>query len=195
MQTVSNTKVIKEIIFLFIILIIPTGYAQPADMCRAVALRDVMPVGTDNPNDVLKRGEYITAITQYIVNKETGDTTLCGHGTSCYPIYIIIEGKKIEALQLTNCKVGKLYDPDSSDEEEIVYSVEMDRSKNSPHDLLLDDIDDKLIEMELGYANAANLAAYYVDKPNSQCGKLVKQALDGDSKAIDQLQSTPSYCK
>jgi hypothetical protein len=44
-------------------------------------------------------------------------------------------------------------------------------------------------------ACADNVAQHYTKKPNSKCGKLAKQALEGNPNAIDELQSFPSYCE
>jgi hypothetical protein len=44
-------------------------------------------------------------------------------------------------------------------------------------------------------ACADNIAQYYSQKPNSPCGKLAKQALEGNSDAIKKLVEFPDYCK
>lgn len=50
---------------------------------------------------------------------------------------------------------------------------------------------------EMGACNACsdNIAQYYTKKPNSTCGKLAKQALDGDPAAIRKLVAFPDYCR
>ncbi len=92
---------------------------------------------------------------------------------------------------MTNCKIGKRVD---EDKEEISYSVDVVRSKNAPHDLRLDDLDNKFLEMGLCSACADNVAEFYVKKPNSPCAKLAKRALEGDAIAIDKLKNAPHYC-
>src|SRR5262249_50691524 len=79
--------------------------ASAADICKAIALRNVPAL--EAPESVLKRGEYDAAITQYRVNKKTGSTSFCSHGGYCYPTHIVENGAKVEALRLTNCKIGK----------------------------------------------------------------------------------------
>lgn len=54
---------------------------------------------------------------------------------------------------------------------------------------------EKFSEMGLCSACADNVAQYYTKKPKSQCGKLAKQALEGNSNAVSELQSFPSYCE
>lgn len=52
----------------------------------------------------------------------------------------------------------------------------------------------KFEEMGLCSACADNVAQNYTKKPSSKCGKLAKQALEGNPNAIEELQSFPSYC-
>lgn len=165
--------------------------ALSADLCKALALRDVAAI--ERPDSILERGDYDTGITQYRVNKQTGVTSFCSHGGYCYPTHVTIKGKKIEALQLTNCKIGKAYDAD--DEEETLYSVDVVRSKNTPEALRVDDLDNKLIEMGLCNACAGNIAEFYVKQPSSRCAKLAKQALEGNPMAKKELLSFPDYCQ
>jgi hypothetical protein len=98
----------------------------------------------------------------------------------------------VEALRLVNCKVGKRYE---EDKDEVYYSVDVVRSKNTAADLRLDDLDNKFLEMGLCSACADNVAMFYVKKPTSPCGRLAKQALEGNPVATDKLRSFPDYCK
>lgn len=52
----------------------------------------------------------------------------------------------------------------------------------------------KFEEMGLCSACADNVAQHYTQMPNMKCGKLAKEALEGDPNAIEELQSFPSYC-
>src|SRR5579871_4720289 len=79
--------------------------AQAADICKAVALRDVAAV--DNPEAILKAGAFQLAVTEYRVDKKTGIASFCAHGGSCYPVSVTVDGKKVEALRLVNCTVAK----------------------------------------------------------------------------------------
>jgi hypothetical protein len=163
--------------------------AWPADLCKAVALRDVAAV--EAPDSVLARGSYDEAVTQYRVNKLTGMATFCSHGGYCYPTHVRINGQKVEALRLVNCSIGEPYD-ESNDE--VFYSVDVVRSKNSAAELRLDDLDNKFLKMGLCSACAGNVAVYYVKKPASQCARLAKQALEGNPVAADKLRGFPDYC-
>jgi hypothetical protein len=52
--------------------------ARAADICEAVALRDVP--AKEDAKSILKRGEIDGAVTQYRVNKTTGDGVFRSHG-------------------------------------------------------------------------------------------------------------------
>jgi len=163
--------------------------ALSADLCKAIALRDVAAV--EAPDSILQRGAYDEAVTQYRVNKQTGMTTFCSHGGYCYPTHVRVNDEKIEALRLVNCKIGgRNYE----NREEIFYSVDVLRSKNSPTALRLDDLDNRFIEMGLCMACAGNVAMFYMQKPSSPCAQLAKQALEGNPVATDKLRNFPDYC-
>jgi hypothetical protein len=53
---------------------------------------------------------------------------------------------------------------------------------------------EKFIDMGLCNACADNVAQYYTKKPDSACGKLAKQTLEGDPEAIRKLVQYPEYC-
>jgi hypothetical protein len=78
--------------------------ALAADICEAIALRDVPAL--ESPTDILREGQYDTAITQYRIDRNTGNASFCSHGGYCYPASLNIAGRRIEALRLTNCKIG-----------------------------------------------------------------------------------------
>lgn len=159
------------------------------DICRAVALRDVAAIQA--PDSVISRGGYDNAITQYNVNKQTKMASFCSHGGYCYPTHVYINGQKQEALRLVNCKVGvKAFE----DAEEVSYAVDIDRARNSAATLRESDVSQRLLDMGLCSACASNVTAFYVRKPNSACGRLAKQALEGNPAAADKLKEDPSYC-
>ena len=122
---------------LAMILTVVPGLVSPtiaADICEAVVIRDVHPEGSTDYT--LKAGEKDEAVTQYRVSKKTGEAVLCSHGGFCYPA---------SALKLLNCKVGKKDTFDDPDD--VYYSVDVIRSKNSAATLRYDDLDNQLLEM------------------------------------------------
>lgn len=164
--------------------------ASAADLCKAVALRDVAAV--ESPDDILPRGAYDDAITQYRVDKITGMTTFCSHGGYCYPTQVRINGEKVQALRLVNCEVGAKTGELGN---EVYYDVEVVRSKNSPEALRLNDLDNRFLEMGLCSACAGSVAWFYVNKPTSRCAKLAKDALEGNPVAEQELLNSPEYCR
>ena len=174
-----------------LLLVAASTGSQAADICKAIALRDVPAI--ESPTSILARGDYDTAITQYRIDKKTGVTSLCSHGGYCYPTYVTVNGQKVEALRLTNCKIGKRQsynDPNGI----IYYDVDVIRSKVPVATLKYDDLDNRLLEMGLSSACAANAASFYIHKPNSPCAQLTKRALEGDPIATEKLKEPPDYC-
>lgn len=172
------------------LLALMTSSAFGADLCKAVALRDVPAI--ESPASIIPKGGIDAAITQYRVEKATGIASFCSHGGYCYPTHVFINGRKVEALRLTNCKIGKR-DP-FPDKEYTFYDVDVDRSKNSASDLRYDDLDNQLLTLGLCSACASNAAMTYLKKPKSKCGRLVKAALEGNRKALEAIKDGPDYC-
>ena len=174
------------------ILLAGAAPSHAADICEAVALHDVHDL--DSPEAILKKGQRLQAVSQYRINKKTGGDSFCAHGGGCYPAHVMENGQKIEALQLTNCKVGA---KDSFDDpDETFYNVVVIRSKIPAARLKVDDMDNKLLDLGLCSACAANAAYLTVNKPSSRCAKLTQQALAGNSNALATLKTNfPDYCQ
>jgi hypothetical protein len=180
---------IRALLLCCAVLLSPSA-SPAADICKALALRDVGAL--ESPTSVLERGSYDDAITQYRINKRTGVDSFCSHGGYCYPAHVRIDGQKVEALRLVNCQVGK---QDGQEDDEVIYSVDVTRSKNSPTVLRRDDLDNKILEMGLCNACADNVAQWYVQQPASRCAQLAKRALAGDAGAVNSLRAFPDYCQ
>ncbi len=166
-------------------LILVSRNEASADLypCEAVALRNVGEAGV--PGSSILRGNYYGGVTQYRVNKQTGVAEFCAHGDGCFPTHVRVNGQKVEALRLINCKIGeRVY----GDKENIFYSVDVVRSKNSSAVLRLYDLENKFVEMGLCNACASVVTSFYVKKPTSPCAQLAKQALEGNPVATDKLQ-------
>jgi hypothetical protein len=164
--------------------------AFAADICEAVALRDVP--AKDNPESILKRGEIDGAVTQYRVNKKTGESVFCSHGGYCYPTHITENGKQVEALRLTNCRVGAR---DSyNDPDDVFYSIDVIREAIAPEALKVNDIDNRLQEIGVCSACAGDDAYLYVKAPASRCAAVVKEALEGNPQAVDTLNNDNEIC-
>jgi hypothetical protein len=181
---------IRRFCFSLLLLTFSASASNSADSCHAVALRAVP--AFENPTSVLKKGELDTAITQYRVNKKTGEGSFCSHGGYCYPSRVMENGISVEALKLTNCQIGKRDDFDDPDD--IFYAVDVVRSKLSPMELKRDDVDNRLLDLGLCSACASNAAQHYVLEPQSQCARLVKEVLEGNPQALETLSSGVPYC-
>jgi hypothetical protein len=172
-------------------MIVIVGRSNAADVCEAIALRNVPAI--ENPSSVLKAGDFDTAITQYRVNKKTGQTSFCSHGGYCYPTHTVVNGRNVEALRLTNCKVGKRDPYDDTDD--VLYSVDVVRTKVAPERLRIDDVDSRLLELGLCSACAGNAAYFYVKRAASPCANLVRQTLEGNPDALKRLAGNPEFCR
>lgn len=172
------------------VLAFPTS-AWAEDLCRAQALRDVGAM--ENSASVLARGEFQDAVTQYNREVATGQTSLCSHGGYCYPTHVSVGGQRVEALRLVNCTVGA---ESWRDAETISYSVVVDRSRNSAASLRFDDVENQLVEFGTCAACADNAARHYIERPQGQCGILVRQALEGNPVARRRFANSefPDFC-
>ena len=159
------------------VLPMATSPSRAADICKAVALRDVAAI--EAPDSILRKGETDTAITQYRVNKKTKAASFCSHGGYCYPA---------SGLKLLNCKIGGKDDYD--DPEEVFYGVDVVRSKVPAALLRYDDLDNRLLSLGLCNACASNAADAYLKHPASACGRTVRAALEGNPGATKALNES-----
>lgn len=182
-------------LILLSLVFVPFNTASAFDLCKAKVLRDIT-IKIDDQGDTatLKRGQFLDAITQYRVNKRTGETSFCSHGGECWPEYVKVGDAKFKALKLVNCKVGGLYDPNFPDDTEIIYSVDVVRSKNTASDLRMSDLAARLVEIGTCDACADNIAEFILKKPSSRCAKIAIRALEGDPVATRELVNDPNYC-
>lgn len=160
--------------------------AHAEDLCRARALRDISPIG--GGSYVIPKGDFVTAVTQYQVDAETGERSFCSHGGGCYPEHVTVAGRgSVRALELVNCVVGRQIGVG-------LYSVQVDRRRNSSTALRFDDVENQLISFGMGIAPADNAARHYIRNPAGACGRLVKQALEGNPDARSRLARNPAFC-
>lgn len=158
----------------FYLVVFPAA-AHAMDICEAVAVQTTTKTG-DFPY-ALKYGETVDAVTQYTVSKKTRAASFCQHGGGCYPA---------EALRLVNCAVQSK--PFSEYDDEVIYGLDVIRSRVSPTILKEYDAAAKLLELGLCYNCADNAAIVYVKMPSSICAKLVSEALEGNPAAIEKLK-------
>jgi len=171
-----------SLVILLAALLASTAANATDNICEAIALHST--AKTDDFPYPLKTGEVIDAITQYNVNRKTGAASFCSHGGGCYPA---------EALHLTNCTIDKSK-PQSVDETEVSYGLDLIRSKVPLEVLRQHDVELRLLDLGMCNACADNAAAFYVKMPASRCATLVRQALEGNPIAVNKLKNMPDYC-
>lgn len=174
--------------------------AQPADSARSDAAGEancsifarVSVPAIEDPQSILQAGQSEDFITQYVVDDKGGVASFCEHGGFCYPRYLRQGGRRVEALELRNCRI----DPKGTDEDgQTFHELIIDRSQFSKQDLRYSDVRDTLSEMGLCSACADNAADFYVNKPGSECAHLVKGALEGNPNARSELLQDPDFCR
>lgn len=178
----------RKWLFIIVASAFPTS-AWAEDLCRAQAMRDVGAL--QDSSSVLPRGAFQDAVTQYNREIATGRTSFCSHGGYCYPTHVNVGGERVEAMRLVNCAIGA---ESWRDEETISYSVDVDRSRNSAAALRFDDVENQLVEFGACAACADNAARHYVERPQGQCGILVRQALEGNPVARRRFENMPDFC-
>lgn len=181
---------LKRFAFIMLAFFAPVS-ASAADLCRALALRDV--AASEDSSFVIPRGEHLESVTQFRRDFATGRTLFCSHGGYCYPTHVYIRGEAVEALRLVNCTVGA---EDSRDEEGAIFAVVVDRERNDPEALRFDDIENQLLDFGACSACADNATQHYLRRPQGQCGILVRQALEGNPLARRRLADDfPGFCQ
>lgn len=144
----------------------------------------------DDPDPYYKIGDTIKGITQYWFDVETQESVFCQKGGYCYPRYKNVDGNNIELLKLKQCVIGKA----EINEHSILYSLIPDRSSIPSTVLKKHDVSNRLADIGIGLAIADNAAEYYIKKPESKCGLLTKQVLEGNKEAFNELSSGQKYC-
>ena len=179
----------RSIALLALTLVCLGGAARAADICKAVAVRQVE--ATDNADSVLQTGEVLTAVTQYRIEKATGVPSLCSRGGYCYPTQIDVGGLRVEAMRLLNCSIRGRTDGDG---EFLYYGLKPVRSAVSKPEQDYDDLTNQLSELGLCSSCSDNVAQYLLRKPASKCAQLARSALNGNNAAINKLNQFPDYC-
>jgi hypothetical protein len=172
---------IIKIISTFTYIGLPCAALAEVNLCKAMAIKEIH--AEEDSATILKKGDIDYAITQYRVNKRTKNAVFCSHGGNCY---------SAKNLKLINCNVGEKFANQSPSDEDIFYSVDLDRKNNSAKELKRHDVSVALDKIGLGGAMGDAAMEYYINKPESKCGLLAKKALNGDQSAIDAYMSGES---
>jgi hypothetical protein len=150
-------------------------------MCNATIIEDVATSESDYPNTILHKGQHIDDLVSLDIDKNTGTAKLCRYRSYCYPA---------QAFRLSGCTIEPIDGPAYG----LSYGLEGARAGHSTADLRYNDVTAKLMSMGLCSACAQGSAEFYIKKPRSICGRLVKMALEGNPIAEAKLQGDPDYC-
>lgn len=176
---------------LFLLVCVIAGSVEAGSLCKAIAVTDVATV-LNGAAYAVKKGSYLEPVTTYKVGKDTNDSWFCSHSL-CYLTHLYRKGKKSEALRLINCRIGSVLSDGIND---VTYYLDPIREKNSEDDLRRFDIINRLLNIGLCEACADNAVNFYLNKPSSDCAKLVRQVLEGNPTAIATLtDSPPDFCQ
>ena len=85
-------------------------------------------------------------------------------------------------MKLTNCSIDRQHP--KVDADMVFYELLPDRAKIGRQVMRESDVADQLMRMGLCRACAQSVAALYVYKPTTPCGKLARSALEGDPDAL-----------
>lgn len=149
---------------------VATTPSLAAYVCSAVATNN-SPFMEDPDRGELRKGQVISAISQYRISKKTGIKTYCVHGGLCYPANV---------LKLSNCQAGAEI---SDDSDEVIFQLSLLRTKVSADELRYHDVNNRLYDMGLCRACAAVATKQYIENPQSKCGRTVRLALEGNPVA------------
>jgi hypothetical protein len=189
----SKSRIGRVITTLILASCVWAAPTKADDICEATALRDVPAIGS--PGSFIRKGGKDEAITQFRVNKRTGETSYCSHGGNCYPTHVHVGDDLLLALKMTNCKPSsKPYSANNFEPEEIVYGLDVIRSRIPAGLMRREDVKNRLLNMGLCSACADNVAQYYTAAPKSQCAELARSALQGNPESTRVLQDSPAYC-
>ncbi len=112
-------------------------------------------------------------------NHETVVASFCGGKES--EIDALVDGGFVSATEVVRiaAALGKTYRPKLQSTEGMTY----------------ESVRQALIEIGICAACADNIAQHFTQKPESACAKLARRALNGDTRAEDELQGFPDECK
>lgn len=182
-------RIAATIIYLSIGIFTCNSALAEVDLCSAKVIYPVSAV--EDPSSMLGGGSTLDSISQFNVDKNTGLREFCQHGGFCYPETITINNKTEKSLKLTNCTINK---KESEDENTEYWSLNVIRKNIDPEKLRFADVENQLNNIGMCNSCADNATQYYIHKPDSKCGKIVKAALEGNPDAIKELSGGPDYC-
>jgi hypothetical protein len=160
-------------------------------VCEGVALRDAH---AQDQAAVIHQGAQVVDIVRYEVDTKTGEDWYCAPG-NCYRAHVTVDGAKVEAIHLANCRVGGpqvLQDPKSRIKSDTIELLAAGDVSNA---LSFREVDMRVSRMGLCASCVDNAVDSYMRDPQSRCGQLVGRALTGDPEAKKTLaKAFPDFC-
>lgn len=111
----------RNIVFVCMLSIAPLNSAYSETNCKAVVM-----VNDDYDG---KRGDVVEYLTQYIIDKRSGETFFAQRGGRPFPTQKMVKGKKVDLYHLINCKVNMKGVIDDDSEERIFYFTPLPKSE------------------------------------------------------------------
>jgi tetratricopeptide (TPR) repeat protein len=181
-----------------------TTNEDTASLCEGIALKDSYAVDFNydgslmklNTDSILKEGQKLNEITQYLVNSETHESMACQNNGYCYVANKNLNGDIDQTIQFTNCNVGVKYPHQQGDNKNVnAYQLKLDRSKFSDEFLAEYDLKTKLHQKGLDFYVLDNAIPFAIKNPNSTCASYVNKSLEGNADAINNLTlNSSNYC-
>jgi len=160
-------------------------------VCEGVALRDAH---AQAPAAVIHQGARVVGIVRYQVDTKTGEDWYCAR-ENCYQAHVIVDGAKVEAIHLANCRVGELQILQDPKDPIKNYSMDLLAAGDPSKALSFHEVDMRVSRMGLCASCVDNARDSYMRDPQSRCGQLVGKALAGNPQAKKTLaKAFPDFC-
>src|SRR5271166_1876280 len=98
-----NLRIVVCLLAAAFCLCVGPSHADPY-VCEGVALRDAH---AQDLAAVIHQGTRVVGIVRYEADTKTGEDWYCAAG-NCYQAHAVVDGAKVEAIHLANCRVGDL---------------------------------------------------------------------------------------
>ena len=109
------------------VVLISRSYATD---CRMLVIHNTH--AREDPSSVLRQGETLESVTEYVIDDKSGVPAFCQHGGYCYLALATVDGKQAETLKDINCQVDIASKSDESGETSYDVKPVPARAQNRP---------------------------------------------------------------
>ncbi|WP_281649966.1 hypothetical protein [Novacetimonas hansenii] len=141
--------------------------------CKAVITKDLKGDGAGQYET--KKGSIEEYIALYKISDDGKPQSYSQHGGGIFPA---------DAIHLLNCHLVKKMEGTT-----ISYEIELDNTPENAKEIIRSNVEQKLVDAGMNYADASNASDAYVENPNSACGVATKKILNGASEMVDLVTS------